>query len=208
MTDVVVLCYHAVSPDWPAQLAVTPERFEQQLRTLVGRGYRGATFAQAATSPPHPRTLAVTFDDGMRSVLERACPVLAELGLPGTVFVPTDLVGSAGPMRWRGLEPWLGGTHEHELVPLTWQELRGLQNEGWEIGSHTRTHPRLTQLDDEALRAELGQSRDGSRRSSASRASRWRTPSARPMTASWPPRAKRGTAQPAACRRASSGRPL
>jgi peptidoglycan/xylan/chitin deacetylase (PgdA/CDA1 family) len=159
MTDVVVLCYHAVSPDWPAQLAVTPERFEQQLRTLVGRGYRGATFTEAATSPPHARTLAVTFDDGMRSVLERARPVLAELSLPGTVFVPTDLVGATGPMRWRGLEPWLGGAHEHELVPLTWQELRGLRDEGWEIGSHTRTHPRLTQLDDEALRAELGQSR-------------------------------------------------
>ena len=160
MSDAVVLCYHAVSPDWPAQLAVTPERFEQQLRTLVGRGYRGATFTEAATAPPHRRTLAVTFDDGMRSVLERARPVLAELGLPATVFVPTDLVGSDGPMRWRGVEQWLGGAHEHELVPLTWEELRGLRDEGWEIGSHTRTHLRLVQLDDDALGAELGQSRE------------------------------------------------
>lgn len=160
MSDVVVLCYHAVSPTWPAQLSVTPERLEEQLRLLVGRGYRGATFTEAATSPPHRRTLAVTFDDGMRSVLERARPVLGHLGLPATVFVPTDLVGSSGPMRWHGLQPWLGGEHEHELVPLTWDELRGLRDEGWEIGSHTRTHPRLGELADAELAAELVGSRE------------------------------------------------
>jgi len=141
MSDVVVLCYHAVSPDWPAQLSVTPERFEHQLGELVGRGYLGATFTEAVISPPHPRTLAVTFDDGMRSVLERARPVLARLGLPATVFVPTDLVGSEGPMSWRGIEQWVDGEHDRELVPLTWQELSALRAEGWEIGSHSRTHP-------------------------------------------------------------------
>ena len=117
MSDVVVLCYHAVSPDWPAQMSVTPERFEQQLKLLVGRGYRGATFAQAATAPPHRRTVAVTFDDGLRSVLERAFPLLERLGLPATVFVPTDLVGVDEPLSWRGVERWASGPYEDELRP-------------------------------------------------------------------------------------------
>jgi peptidoglycan/xylan/chitin deacetylase (PgdA/CDA1 family) len=160
MSDVVVLCYHAVSPDWPAQMSVTPERFEQQLRLLVGRGYRGATFAEAATAPPHRKTLAVTFDDGLRSVLERAFPVLERLRLPATVFVPTDLVGSVEPMRWPGVERWLGGPHERELVPLGWDELRRLRDAGWEIGSHTRTHARLIALDDAALAEELEDSHE------------------------------------------------
>jgi peptidoglycan/xylan/chitin deacetylase (PgdA/CDA1 family) len=159
MSDVLVLCYHAVSPDWPAQIAVTPGRFEEQLRLLVGRGYRGATFTQAVIAPPHRKTLAVTFDDGVRSVLERARPVLAELGLPATVFVSTDYVGSGAPMRWPGIEEWHGGPHEQELVPLDWDELRRLRSEGWEIGSHTRTHPRLVKLDDETLAEELRGSR-------------------------------------------------
>jgi peptidoglycan/xylan/chitin deacetylase (PgdA/CDA1 family) len=159
MSDVLVLCYHAVSPTWPAQIAVTPDRFEQQLRLLVGRGYRGATFTAAVTEPPHRKTLAVTFDDGVRSVLDRARPVLFELGLPATVFVPTDYVSSGTPMRWAGIEEWLGGPHERELVPLDWDELRKLRDEGWEIGSHTRTHPRLVKLDDDSLREELQGSR-------------------------------------------------
>ncbi|HEY7018488.1 MAG TPA: polysaccharide deacetylase family protein [Gaiellaceae bacterium] len=159
MSSVVVLCYHAVSADWPAQMAVTPERFEQQLRLLVGRGYRGATFTEAVLAPPHRKTLAVTFDDGVRSVLDRAAPVLDELGLPATVFVPTELVGSAEPMSWPGVERWVGGPHERELVPLGWDELRGLRERGWEIGSHTRSHARLITLEDAALTEELEGSR-------------------------------------------------
>lgn len=160
MSDVVVLCYHAVSPDWPAQMSVTPERFEQQLRLLVRRGYRGATFAQAATAPPHRKSVAVTFDDGLVSVLERAFPVLEELGLPATVFVPTELVGSGEALSWPGVERWHGGPHEGELRPLGWDELRRLRDAGWEIGSHSRTHARLPQLDDEALAGELTGSRE------------------------------------------------
>ena len=159
MSRPVVLCYHAVSADWPAQLAVTPERFEQQLTLLVRRGYRGATFAQAAAAPAARKTLAVTFDDGVRSVLDRAAPVLRALGLPATVFVPTDFVGSEAPMSWPGIERWLGGSHEQELVPLGWDELRGLRDEGWEIASHTRTHARLIRLGDAELRDELEGSR-------------------------------------------------
>ncbi len=157
MSRPVVLCYHAVSPDWPAQLAVTPERFEQQLRLLLRRGYRGATFARAAAAGG--KSVAVTFDDGMRSVLGRAAPILRELGLPATVFVPTDLVGRDGPMSWPGLERWLGGPHEQELAPLGWDELRALRDEGWEIASHTRTHARLITLGDDELRKELEGSR-------------------------------------------------
>ena len=154
----LVLCYHALSERWPAVLAVTPEAFEAQLRLLLGRGYRGTTFSEAVRSPGR-RTLAVTFDDAYRSVYELARPILGELGLPATVFVPTAFAGSEKPMSWPGIERWLGGPHERELVPMSWEELGELAEAGWEIGSHTRTHPRLTELDDEALAVELEGSR-------------------------------------------------
>jgi peptidoglycan/xylan/chitin deacetylase (PgdA/CDA1 family) len=155
VSDVLVLCYHALSPDWPAALSTTPERFEEQLRWLVGRGYRGATFEQVVTSPPAARTVAVTFDDGYRSVLELALPIMRRLGLPGSIYVPTNYAGQAGPMAWDGIDQWIGGPHEQELHPLGWDELGTLAAEGWEVGSHTRSHPRLTQLGDADLADEL-----------------------------------------------------
>lgn len=155
MSDVLVLCYHAVSPRWPADLSVTPEAFERQLQLLVGRGYRGATFHDAVTSPSDGPTLAVTFDDAYLSVLELAKPIMDRLGLVGTVFVPTDYPEREGPMAWPGIDQWLGGEHEAELRPMTWTQMRGLAEAGWEIGSHTCSHPHLTELDEDTLDREM-----------------------------------------------------
>jgi peptidoglycan/xylan/chitin deacetylase (PgdA/CDA1 family) len=122
---------------------------------LVERGYRGATFTDAITAPVSGRTLVVTFDDAARSVAGLAVPIMARLGLPGTVFVPTSFPDVGRPIAWPGQEDWAGTEHEHELACMSWAELGDLADRGWEIGSHTRSHPRLTGLDDEALREEL-----------------------------------------------------
>lgn len=159
MSQVIVLCYHAVSSNWPAALSVTPESLRSQLRKLVRRGWRGVTFSEAVLGSPNGRTLAVTFDDAFLSVLERARPILQELGLPATVFVPTGFVEHRVRLQWPGIEQWATTEHADELTCMNWDDLSTLQAAGWEIGSHTRTHPRLSQLDDDALRSELEASR-------------------------------------------------
>lgn len=159
MTDLLVLCYHAVSDTWPAPLSVTPEALDHQLATLVARGYRGRRFTEAVIEKPTQPTLVVTFDDGYRSVLEQAKPILDRHGLPGTLFVPTDWPADPRPMRWPGIDRWLGGPFEGELRQLGWDEVRGLAATGWEIGSHTCSHPHLTTLSDGDLDRELTVSR-------------------------------------------------
>lgn len=160
MGDTLVLCYHAVSDRWPAPLSVTRAALEDQLRRLLRRGYVPATFSQAVADPPAERTVAVTFDDGFRSVLELGLPILDGLGVVATMFLPTDFVGRGGPLTWPGIDGWLGGPFAGELEPMSWDDARGLRALGWEIGSHTCTHPRLTGLDDGSLRAELVRSRE------------------------------------------------
>jgi peptidoglycan/xylan/chitin deacetylase (PgdA/CDA1 family) len=155
----IVLCYHALSEDWPAVLSVEPGAFEAQLELLLERGYEGATFSDAVNGDAPDRALVVTFDDAFRSVLDRARPVLDRLGLPATVFVSTDYPDSGRPMAWEGLDRWLDGPHACDLECLSWDELRALNGEGWEIGSHSCSHPRLTELGDEALARELAESR-------------------------------------------------
>jgi peptidoglycan/xylan/chitin deacetylase (PgdA/CDA1 family) len=156
----LVLCYHAVSPAWPAALSVTPEQLEDHLGHLASRGYRGVTFADAVSGAAGGgRQVAITFDDGFRSVVEVAKPILDRFEMPATVFVPTRFIGGGEPMAWPGIDGWLGGEHEHELEPMSWEEARALVDAGWEIGSHTVSHPRLTALSDAELAAELGDSR-------------------------------------------------
>ena len=158
--DLLVLCYHAVSSSWPASLSISPDQLGEQLESLIGRGYRGETFSAALAQPPTGRTVVVTFDDAYLSTLTAGKPVLDRLGLPATVFVPTAFPATGQPMSWPGIDVWTGGEHAHELLPLSWMQLRALADDGWEVGSHTVTHPRLTQIDDHALRGELVQSRE------------------------------------------------
>jgi peptidoglycan/xylan/chitin deacetylase (PgdA/CDA1 family) len=159
MSDLLVLCYHAVSERWPADLSVTPAALEAQLGLLAERGYKGVTFTEAVTGGRPEKAVAVTFDDAYRSVLTHGAPVLARLGWPATVYVPTDYAGTEQPMSWPGIDQWLGGPFEQELIPLSWEELRGLAAAGWEIGSHTCSHPRLTRLEDDTLADELRRSK-------------------------------------------------
>lgn len=155
----IALCYHAVSEDWPAALSVTPRQFESQIALLAARGFRGVTFTEAATGKASGKVAAVTFDDGYRSVTELARPILDRHGFPATVFVPTRFIDSGQPLAWPGTDRWLGGPHQHELQPMSWEQLRALAAAGWEIGSHTLTHPRLTSLETRELREELVESR-------------------------------------------------
>jgi peptidoglycan/xylan/chitin deacetylase (PgdA/CDA1 family) len=158
--DLLVLCYHAISDRWPADLAVTRSQLHDQLELLVRRGYRGDTFAHAVTHRQRGKVVAITFDDAYTSVLELARPVLASLDLPATVFAVTDFAASGDPLAWPGIDQWRRTEHAGELSGLTWTQLAGLTEAGWEIGSHTATHPHLTRLDDRALERELRGSRE------------------------------------------------
>jgi peptidoglycan/xylan/chitin deacetylase (PgdA/CDA1 family) len=90
----------------------------------------------------------ITFDDGSLSQLEQGYPVLEALDVRGVLFFVTGLAG---------------GSFEGERL-LTIAELHELSAAGWEIGSHTVSHPHLarhgeTRLEPTALRAELRDSR-------------------------------------------------
>jgi peptidoglycan/xylan/chitin deacetylase (PgdA/CDA1 family) len=156
--DALVLCYHAVSDDWPSPLAVTSQQFADQVRYLAERGYRGVTFTEAALEPAG-KVVAFTFDDGYLSVGELARPILESHGMVGTIYVPTKLIEAGAPLAWDGTDHWLGTPYELELAPLSWEQLRSLSQAGWEIGSHALDHPHLTGLDDAELHTQLADSR-------------------------------------------------
>lgn len=160
MSDTLVLCYHALSAGWPADLSVTPDAFSRQLRALEAAGYRGVTFTEAVLGRTTGKRVAVTFDDAFASAANLGRPALDALGWPGTVFAVTRFAQDGSRLDWPGVGHWGETEHAPELTGLAWPALRELAGAGWEVGSHTVTHPRLTRLDDEALAVELAESRE------------------------------------------------
>jgi peptidoglycan/xylan/chitin deacetylase (PgdA/CDA1 family) len=157
----LIVAYHAVSSSWRSPLAITESALRSQLEYLHRSGYVGLTFADAerrtrdGTLPR--RSVVVTFDDGYASNL-LAAPILAEFGYPATVFVVTGFTDSGAALSWYGIEDEQQSAAA-ELRPLTWGELADLRADGWEIGSHTVTHPLLPGLSGQELREQLEQSR-------------------------------------------------
>jgi peptidoglycan/xylan/chitin deacetylase (PgdA/CDA1 family) len=159
VADSLVLCYHAVSERWDAALSVLPARFHGQLRALKAAGYESGRFTDVALGRTTGKTVAITFDDAFASVTSLGKPILDELGWTATVFAPTAFMDDRRPLSWPGIDHWEQTEHAPELEPLDWNGLAELQEAGWEIGSHTHSHPHLTTLPDDALQEELERSR-------------------------------------------------
>lgn len=124
---VPVLTYHKLSRDGsPDAMTVRESDFEAQMRFLRDNGYRVIPlddlfeFLRFRRQIP-ARSVAITFDDGWRSVFDIALPVLRKFGYPATLFVYTDLIV---------------GSRE----TLSWEQVRELSRNGFEIGCHTKTH--------------------------------------------------------------------
>ena len=157
-----MLAYHAVSSTWQTPLAVPEATLRAQLEHLRDRGYVGMRLSDAerhrrdGTLPS--RSLVVTFDDGYASTM-RAAPILASLGFPGTVFLVTNFVDTGGALSWPGIDELWRDEAAEELRSMSWDQAAELEAAGWEIGSHTMSHPLLTHVDDDRLRGELEDSR-------------------------------------------------
>jgi peptidoglycan/xylan/chitin deacetylase (PgdA/CDA1 family) len=101
-----VLGYHRVvdAIDWEGpvnpSLCITTDGFRRQMEQLRERfvvlplSYVARAVA-GEIDLPHDAA-AVTFDDGYRDVLLRAAPILRELDIPATVFVPTGFAAASG----------------------------------------------------------------------------------------------------------------
>jgi peptidoglycan/xylan/chitin deacetylase (PgdA/CDA1 family) len=148
----LILCYHGLG-DVPRELdphglMVPPERFRAQVQAVGRRGYAFTTVAEFArrlhAGVPVAGLCAVSFDDGSADNVHALPPLLAELGVPATVYACPGLLGATH-----------GGLLARAGVRLMdADELRALAADPWvDIGSHTCRHTDLsTATADEAYR--------------------------------------------------------
>lgn len=126
----VVLTYHHVSPR-------SRGRFARQLDEILRVG-RSVTASQCDDVPAGEHWIAVTFDDGYASFLGEALVELQSRCIPATLFIPSQLLGRDAV--------WSEGAAKTGEKVMTEAQLRRLQALGFEIGSHTRSHRRLSTL--------------------------------------------------------------
>jgi peptidoglycan/xylan/chitin deacetylase (PgdA/CDA1 family) len=145
---VPVLMYHELlaaggSPARPgagyARYVIAGDTFHSHLETMKTAGTPGVAIG-TALEPGSDPCVALTFDDGCASDLLVAAPLLVEFGFTATFYITVDWIGTTG-----------------FLMPA---QVRELAAHGFQIASHSLSHPYLTDLAPDRLRLELTASRD------------------------------------------------
>jgi peptidoglycan/xylan/chitin deacetylase (PgdA/CDA1 family) len=155
MKRLVILMYHIVAePDssQEARYCCPPRRFEAQMRYLGEAGIRLLTLDEIADALERRAEwpdggVAVTFDDGFADTFTNALPLLSRYRVPATMFAVSDFIGASND--------WMSARGFPKRRLMSGPELKEMSTAGVAIGSHTRTHPRLPELDAEAKRGEI-----------------------------------------------------
>lgn len=129
VTTPSVLVYHRFADTVADSMTVRVSTFEAHLAWLRAHGYQIVPLRDivawvkdpAATLPP--KAIAITVDDGHRSVYEVMRPIVLRERFPVTLFIYPSAISNAS-------------------YAMTWPELRELRDTGlFDIQSHTWWHP-------------------------------------------------------------------
>ncbi len=129
VTAPILLYHHIAEGDPNNRYYISPETFEEQLKSLKEWGYTSIpisllvnTILQGGDLPARP--VVITFDDGNEDVYLNAFPIMKRYGMVGTFYIVAGWVGA------------------RDFV--TTDQLKEMTAAGWEIGSHSMTHIDLT----------------------------------------------------------------
>ena len=150
---VPILMYHSICQETHGgrspyyRTNTSPGAFRAQMEFLYENGYSAISLEEAlpilrGQTPPRRRIAVITFDDGCRSVLTEAYPVLCQFGFTATVFIATAFISDTR-------EAFNG------KPCLTWNEITELRRAGLHFGSHTVNHPELCRIDWSQVETEL-----------------------------------------------------
>ncbi|NUM48858.1 MAG: polysaccharide deacetylase family protein, partial [Anaerolineales bacterium] len=140
-----ILLYHRIETSTtPEKIRVSPEAFRAQMEKLVEWGYTPISISLLVEALVHganlpERPVVITFDDGQRTVFTEAFPVMQDLNMTGVVYLLS-----------RGIYS------DPNLMNVA--DLKTLIAAGWEVGSHSQSHPDLT-LSHDLINQEIAQSR-------------------------------------------------
>ncbi len=127
-----VLCFHDLGENVQNFYSVNIPDMEQYLAWLNEDGYETVTVRDVVAFlnregdlPEKP--IVISFDDAWKSALTIAKPMFDKYGYVGVAFVMSNSVGATDKR-------------------LSWDDLIALDEAGWEIASHSKTHENLTKI--------------------------------------------------------------
>jgi len=159
MDRFVILMYHMISePQTAAEVkyACPPRQFEKHMQLLLSKGFKPISIEAVENYYTHQipipdKSFLITLDDGFEDNYNNAFPILQRYNIPAVIYLATGLLGKTNQ--------WMSAPTFSERKMLSWPQIAEMASHGIHFGSHTVSHPRLTELDTENTYNELVQSK-------------------------------------------------
>jgi peptidoglycan/xylan/chitin deacetylase (PgdA/CDA1 family) len=148
-----VLAYHRIDQAGGG-MSVSPHAFRSHLDWLDEHGIQVVPLEAFCLEDGGRPRVALTFDDGYRSVADVAWPELRDRGLPATLYVVSRTLRSGHRFSWDA------STSAGDAALIGRSALLDLAADGLSIGSHTRTHVYLPSVGLDRVKDEVGGSRE------------------------------------------------
>jgi peptidoglycan/xylan/chitin deacetylase (PgdA/CDA1 family) len=151
--DIPIISYHKISLQKEFGVTtISPQTFKNQLELLIENGYETVTFKQLDSNQILPqKPIIISFDDTYKSVYDNAYPVMKKLNFKGVLFVISDYIGKKN--LWEAYPIQRNFYHANE------DEINELIINGFELGSHSKSHNYLPYLSNEIISNELTESK-------------------------------------------------
>ncbi|HRK80937.1 MAG TPA: polysaccharide deacetylase family protein [Saprospiraceae bacterium] len=137
---------HDISDSINSHLDTSIENFESVVNLIHQKGYMLCSANDYFRSEDKSKLIICTFDDAYEGVYKYAFPVLKTFGFTATVFVCTDYFGQHNDWNFKDTVK-----RRH----LTISELEEIKQNGWEIGSHGKSHKSFLRLSESELVDEI-----------------------------------------------------
>ena len=163
--EVPILLYHCIDDSPQNTYWISTQEFDSQMNFLTENSYESISMRElydynhnSGVLPSKP--VVITFDDGCQNLYANAYPILKKHGLIAEIYLIVDSVVDTPSERQNSASGKeankLGETGEtSKTAYLTWPEIKEMSDDGIVFGSHSKSHPPMSELDDVNTTFEL-----------------------------------------------------
>lgn len=148
-----ILAFHNCSPGLLSGFNnYAPGRFRNLLNIVIENNYKFTGLSDYLDDGQKADHVVLSFDDGYETFYQYVYPILKDMAIPATLFIPTDFIGKTNQWDYTG-----------SVFPskhLSREQIIELSKNSITIGSHGMAHQCLTQLSNRFLKIELSRSKE------------------------------------------------
>lgn len=157
--NIPILMYHQISDDVHPRYrnyTATVKAFREQMKVLKMLNFEPISFdklldCREGKEKLPRKPIIITFDDALEDAIDNSVPILEKFGFTAVYYVTTGYVGTSSD--------WMIPEVDVVFQVAPWSKIKNLSTMGFELGSHSVTHPHLNEVPAEECLREMTESR-------------------------------------------------